>query len=86
MRMLSAIKKKDEPLLPQTIETPVEDVAVQNKPDQVKEKKSDGKVTKKKSAPKKFLRGFLDGLANLFYMILFLVLWLAPGKSCTVDC
>ena len=72
MRMLSAIaiKKKEEPLLPQTIE---ED------PEKVKESDGKAKVTSsttKKTQKKKFLKGFLDGVAT----VLFIMVCLAPGK------
>ena len=88
MKMLSVIslKKKEEPLLPQTVETTAEDLTdqEQDKPEMVVEDnkdKSSGKAklattstkTKKK---KKFLRSFLDVATS----VLFMVLWLAPGK------
>ena len=87
MKMLSVIslKKKEEPLLPQTVETTAEDLTdqEQGKPEMVEDTKdkSSGKAklattstkTKKK---KKFLRSFLDVATS----VLFMVLWLAPGK------
>ena len=82
MKMFSAIssKKKEEPLLPQTIETAEEEPAVATKEIPEKVKKSGSKVSKEKAKPKKFMDFFIDGLASLFYVLLFLVLWLAPGK------
>jgi len=81
MKMLSAIssKRKEEPLLPQTIETAEEEPAVATKEIPEKVKKSGSKVSKEKAKPKKFMDFFIDGLASLFYVLLFLVLWLAPG-------
>ena len=87
MKMLSVIslKKKEEPLLPQTVETTAEDPTdqEQGKPEMVEDTKdkSSGMAklattstkTKKK---KKFLRSFLDVATS----VLFMVLWLAPGK------
>jgi len=79
MKMLSAIpsKKKDKPLLPQTIESPEESTAGTENP--VKLQKSGSKVPKKKTDSKMVFEFFIDGLSALFYVLLFLVLWLAPG-------
>ena len=79
MRMLSTIslKKKDEPLLPQTIETP--ELTDQGNPEKVKEKSAaKSKVspsTTKKTQKKKLLKSFLDGATS----VLFTLLCLAPG-------
>merc|ERR1711973_906750 len=79
MKMLSVIspKKKDEPLLP-ILESQenVED-SVAKEPTE-KAKKSGLKVNKK-TKQKKLTDSILDGLASLFYVILFLILWLTPG-------
>ena len=81
MKMLSAIfnKKKEEPLLPQTIESPADQEGNSEKV------KSDGKAkvtpsTTKKTQKKKFLKGFLDGVAT----VIFIMVCLAPGKILTL--
>merc|ERR1711974_295692 len=63
----------DESLLPQTIETPVED-----NPEQVKLKEKT-KVTSTTKTKKKFQKSFLSGASSVFQMLLFIVFWLAPG-------
>ena len=74
--MLSAIsKKKEEPLLPQTIEGDPEK----------EEEKSDAKAkmipsTTKKTQKKKFWKGFRDGVAT----VLFFMVCLAPGRILTL--
>merc|ERR1711973_674853 len=79
MKMLSVIspKKKDEPLLP-ILESQenVED-SVAKEPTE-KAKKSGLKVNKK-TKQKKLTDSIMDGLASLFYVIPFLILWLTPG-------
>ena len=79
MRMLPtiSIKKKDEPLLPQTIETPEKGLTDPETPEKVKAKTSTStSTTKKTQKKKKILKGFLDGATS----VLFTVLCLAPGK------
>ena len=80
MKMLSVIslKKKDEPFLP-ILESQenVED-SVAKEPTE-KAKKSGLKVNKK-TKQKRLTDSILDGLASLFYVILFLILWLTPGE------
>ena len=82
MRMLSQIslKTKDELLLTQTIETPVED-----NPEQIKVNKKI--ITKTKvttvtntRTKKKFLKSFLTGAFSVFHLVLLLGIWLAPGR------
>ena len=77
MRMVSPItlQKKDEPLLPQTIETPVED-----NPEQVKMK------VKEKVSASKTKKKFLAGASSVLQLVLFTVLWIAPGRIVTVLC
>ena len=76
MKRLSAIsKKKEEPLLPQTIEGDPEKV----------EEKSDAKAkmipsTTKKTQKKKFWKGFRDCVAT----VLFFMVCLAPGRILTL--
>ena len=81
MKMLSVIslKKKDEPLLPQTVETTVEGLTDQGSPEKMKEKtgaKAKVTITTTRTKKKKFLKSFGDGVVS----VLFMVLWLAPGK------
>ena len=81
MKMLSVIslKKKEEPLLPQTVETTVEGLTdqEQGKPEMVEDTKAKVSTTSTKTKKKKkFLRSFLDVATS----VLFMVLWLAPGK------
>ena len=82
MKMLSVIslKKKDEPLLP-ILESQemIEDSVAGTKEPTEKAKKSVLKVNKK-TKQKKLTDSILDGLASLFYVILFLILWLTPGE------
>ena len=72
--MLSSIslKKKDEYLLPETIETPMEN---QEDPG------TGAKITstKTKTKKKKFLKSFLCGASSVLRLVLFGVLYLAPG-------
>ena len=72
--MLSSIslKKKDEFLLPETIETPMEN---QEDPG------TGAKITstKTKTKKKKFLKSFLYGASSVLRLVLFGVLFLAPG-------
>ena len=79
MKMLSVIslKKKDEPLLPQTVETTVEGLTDQGSPEKEKSgAKAKVTITTTKTKKKKFLKSFGDGVVS----VLFMVLWLAPGK------
>ena len=73
-----SLKKKDEPLLPQTMETTVEGLTDHDKSEKVKEK-TKVNITTTKTKKKKFLGCFLDGATS----VLFMVLWLAPGKFLT---
>ena len=76
IKMMSAIslKKKEEPLLPQVIETPPEDKA------QVPNTTTSTTKTKKK----KFLKSCMAGASSVFQLVLFLVLWLTPGRILTL--
>ena len=75
MKRLSAIsKKKEEPLLPQTIEGDPEKVG---KKDVAKAK---GIPSTTKKTQKKLWKGFRDGVAT----VLFFMVCLAPGKSLTL--
>ena len=77
--MLSSIslKKKDEFLLPETIETPMEN---QEDPG------TGAKITstKTKTKKKKFLKSFLREASSVLRLALFVVLYLAPGIVLTV--
>ena len=78
MRMLPTISlKKEEPLLPQTIETP--GLKEPGNPEKVTEKSATkpkvGHSSTKKSQKKKLLKSFLDGATS----VLFTLLCLAPG-------
>ena len=79
MRMLSSIshKKNDEFLLPETIETPME-----NQKDPGTGVKITSTMTKTKK--KKFLKSFLCGASSVLRLVLFGVLYLAPGILLTV--
>ena len=78
MKMLPTISlKKEEPLLPQTIKTPV--LTDPGNSEKVKEKSAaKAKVSPsstKKTQKKKLLKSFLDGATS----VLFTLLCLAPG-------
>ena len=75
--MMSAIslKKKEEPLLPQVIETPPEDKT------QVPNTTTTSTTKTKK---KKFLKSCMAGASSVFQLVLFLVLWLTPGRILTL--
>ena len=79
MRMLSSIshKKNDEFLLPETIETPMENQ---------KDPGTGVKITSTmaKTKKKKFLKSFLCGASSVLRLVLFGVLYLAPGILLTV--
>ena len=87
MKMLSVIslKRKDEPLLPQTVETTVEGLTDQGSP---KKEKSGAKakvtITTTKTKKKKFLKSCMAGASSVFQLVLFLVLWLTPGRILTL--
>ena len=83
MKMLSVIslKKKEEPLLPiLESQEKIEDSVAATKEPTEKAKKSGLKVNKKTKQQKKLIDSIMDGLASLFYVILFLILWLTPGE------
>ena len=63
-------KEKVEPLLPQTI------VTARDNP----EKKSEAKA-KEKTEKKHMIDSLLEVISSLFYSLIFMVLWLAPGKK-----
>merc|ERR1711973_790799 len=68
-----------EPLLPiLESQEKIEDSVAATKEPTEKAKKSGLKVNKK-TKQKKLTDSILDGLASLFYVILFLILWLTPG-------
>jgi len=71
--------KKEDPLLPQTIEDSVEKAAVKKNPDKLKEKLHGSEATKKKNGRKKFIASLIDWTLSLIYALLFMILWLAPG-------
>ena len=62
-----SLKKKDEPLLPQTMETTVEGLTDQGKSETEKTKVSN---TTTKTKMKKFLGCFLDGATSVLFMVL----------------
>ena len=77
--MLSSIslKKKDEYLLPETIETPLK-----NQEDPGTGAKITSTMTKTKN--KKFLKSFLREASSVLRLVLLGVLYLAPGIILTV--
>ena len=82
MKMLSVIslKKKEEPLLPiLESQEKIEDSVAATKEPTEKAKKSGLKVNKK-TKQNKLTDSIMDGLASLFCVILFLILWLTPGE------